>query len=598
RWTFAAGEPLKSDLVAQWKSFAQNSEIINLYGPTETTLAKCWYQVPESPLEGVQPIGAALPGVDVSILNQSGDEAGIGEIGEIGIRTPYASLGYLDEESDHYASFTRCPWMPEAKDLIYRTGDQGRLRPDGVIEILGRVDDQIKIRGIRIEPKEVESSIEKHPQVKNSRVLGIEDPGEGKVLVAYIVKEGDLTRSQLGEFLAENLPQAMIPRSFVFLDEIPLTVNGKLDRDSLPKLELNDEDAQQKYVAPRTPIEESLACIFEELLKVKRASIEDNFFHLGGNSLLVVRLCYRVFKELNEKLQVASVFKYPTVAMLAKHLGDSVSERNYLMRLNNETDGVPIFFIPGISRTAIVHAEMSKRLDVGRPCYGLELPVPENGVEPLKTLEELANHCVQEIKKVQPVGPYTLGGFSFGGVLAYEVGAQLYRLDGMDHRVFMFDSRHRIEKSKEPPPSTGRLEWIGKMLKAYKFSFFGFFIKSFFQHHILWRLGLWDGYNERGENLGTILDSGLPYIMSDAYHYNYKPKSVPLRLTVFTVRQFLFTRKGQSELMRWDKCVENQVDYVLVKTDNHLRIMDEENLDLICERMREDLENDDLSNQG
>lgn len=310
-----------------------------------------------------------------------------------------------------------------------------------------------------------------------------------------------------------------------------------------------------------------------------------------------MRLCYSVFKVLNEKLQVASVFKYPTVALLAKHLCDSVSEKNYLMRLNSEEDGDPIFFIPGISRTAMVHAEMSKRLDVARPCYGLELPVPENGVEPLKTMEELANHCVQEIKKVQPVGSYTLGGFSFAGVLAYEVAAQLHSLDGQVHRVFMFDSRNRIEESKEPPLFSGRLEWFGEMFTSYKFNFLRFFIKSFCQHHILWRLGLWDGYNQKGGDFAAMLDSGLAFLFSDPYHYNYKPKSVPLRLTVFTVRQFLFTRKGQSELMRWDKFVENQVDYVLVKTDNHLRILDDENLDLMCERMREDMEKDDLSNR-
>lgn len=591
RVTFSAGEPLKSDLIEQWRVVSPETEIVNLYGPTETTLAKCFYRVPQEPPVGVQPIGTALPGTDVGIMSEAGVEAGVGEVGEIVIRTPYSSLGYLKEEQANGAAFIADPWRTYSDVPVYRSGDLGRLRPDGNIDILGRIDDQIKIRGIRIEPKEVESCVESHPLVKNCRVLGKEDSVEGKMLIAYVVKEGALSRADLSEFLGEKLSQSMIPRSFVFMDEIPLTVNGKLDKSALPEPDLLEADVGITFVEPRTSLEEMLAEIFVELLKVEKVGVHDNFFHLGGNSLLIVRLCFKVGERLDKKLQVASIFKFPTIAQLAEHLGDEESQKNYSMLLNEESEGTPIFFIPGISRNAMVHLEMSKQLGLKRPCYGLELPVPDNGVEPLKTMEELAEHCVQEIKKIQPEGPYTLGGFSFGGILAYEVAVQLHKLDGQVHRLFMFDSRHRV-KNQDESALVKREKWFKTMFDTYRWKFLRYFFKNLFQHHVLWKLGLWDGFNERDEDFRAVIDSGLPFIRSNDYHYAYKPSSIPLNLTVFTVRQFLFTRQGQRDLFRWNNYVKSPIDYVLVDTDNHIRIMDDENLDAMCERMRADIAKD------
>ncbi|MCZ6673341.1 MAG: amino acid adenylation domain-containing protein, partial [Verrucomicrobia bacterium] len=591
RWTFSAGEPLGASLVGKWRAIARQSEIVNLYGPTETTLAKCWYKVPSYPTDGIQPIGEALPNSAVMIMSSDLRPAGIGELGEIVIRTPYTSLGYLEESEENEKAFVQNPYLEDPQDVLYRSGDLGRLRPDGVIEILGRLDDQIKIRGVRIEPRSIELVLDSYPGIDSCRVIGTKDKNGESSLVAYAVTSSGISHVELREHLSSTLPQSMIPSAFVFLDKLPLTVNGKLDKKALPEPEFDRQNLDTQFVASRNELEEHLTRIFRDLLGVNNVGIHDNFFNLGGNSLKAVRLCYKIKEQIGKSLRVASVFESPTVAQLSRILKDDQEKSKFSMLLAGEGEGVPIFFIPGISRTALVLSKMAKRLDAGRPCFGLELPPSENGNEPLNTLEELAAHCVSEIRTIQPAGPYTLVGFSFGGLLAYETARQLNSIDQSVPKVFMFDSFHRSPVD-QPPLQINRLKWVGQMLISDKHRFLGFFIKNLLLHHLFRRFGIFSNRKTHRDIFPELGLEGIVRLKSNKFHYNYQPKPFALDLTVFSVRQTLYTRKGQDEVLRWNDYSTEEVKYPLVNTDFHLEILDEKHLDNICQRMRKDMEGD------
>ncbi|MEM7134559.1 MAG: amino acid adenylation domain-containing protein [Chloroflexota bacterium] len=354
KWLFFAGEPLTRQLVKQWReTFPSNSEIVNLYGPTETTLAKCFYQVPQDMSPGIQSIGRPQPETHVVVMNQ-GRICGVGEVGEIVIRTPFRTQGYINGEH----TFSPNPFTDIPDDLVYYTGDSGRIRPDGLIDILGRLDRQVKIRGVRIELSEIESALLELGQVNEVVVVVHRNGEDDKRLVAYIV-QGDeangkqhstisaprhlIDPSQLRQALAQQLPDYMLPSAFVFMEAIPLTPNGKLDRRALPQVPSGREcmDAQSEFVAPRNEVERAVAAIWQEVLGFDQASPEpvptlrvpsstarrigiyDNFFTLGGHSLLATQVISRVRGQLNLEIPLKSLFEAPGLEDFAQILSQA-----------------------------------------------------------------------------------------------------------------------------------------------------------------------------------------------------------------------------------------------------------------------------------
>lgn len=320
RWAFFAGEPLTSTLVQQWrKAFPEAGEIINLYGPTETTLVKCFQVIPREPFPGVQPIGGPLPQTQALVVNSCGQICGVGEPGEIVLRTPFRTRGYLNAPDETTQRFVPNPFRSDPRDLVYRTGDGGRYRPDGTLEILGRLDNQVKIRGVRIEPDEVTAILGQHPQVKSCFVAAHNRPDETPILAAYVVPCGPtpVTPQALRSHLGLHLPAAAIPSAVIFLDVLPLSPNGKVDRRALPKLKLVTSESQGAFVAPRTETEQVLADIWGKLLKLATVSIQDNFFELGGHSLLAVQLVSRIQRAFHVILPLRKIFESPTIQSLA-----------------------------------------------------------------------------------------------------------------------------------------------------------------------------------------------------------------------------------------------------------------------------------------
>jgi len=317
RCVFFAGEPLPAALVKRFRETASKSaEMINLYGPTETTLAKCFYRVPADAPIGIQPIGQPLPSTQALVLADDNQLCGINEAGEIVLRTPFRSLGYINALENAQQPFVKNPFRDDGLDLIYFTGDAGRYQADGTLEILGRLDDQVKIHGVRIEPAEITAILDRHPLVKSCIVVARRNERDEATLVAYAVvsEQGQVTRKALKSYLSAQLPAAMVPSSFVFLDKLPLTPNGKVDRNGLP---MPESVQRSEFVAPRTPVEKGIAEIWAEVLRVDKVGVHDNFFDLGGHSLLATQVVSRMRVFFNYDIPLRSLFEAPSVEDLA-----------------------------------------------------------------------------------------------------------------------------------------------------------------------------------------------------------------------------------------------------------------------------------------
>ncbi len=324
RYAFFAGEPLTDSLLRSWRKVFPSAAVVNLYGPTETTLAKCFYVLPDDPTFGVQPVGRPLPETQALVLNPNDRLCGISEPGEIVIRTPFRTLGYVNAPEENRTRFVANPFRDDPNDLIYRTGDRGRYRPDGELEILGRLDDQIKIRGVRIEPNEVNAILARHPSVTASHVLPIKDRQAENALAAYIVSAKDPTASELRSYLSRQLPAAMVPSYYIFLDELPLTPNGKVDRRALPVPDLAELRSERQFVEPRNAAEEMVAEIWAEVLGLERVGVCDNFFELGGHSLKATQVMARIYTLFQIELPLQTIFEKATVAELAAAIEDSL----------------------------------------------------------------------------------------------------------------------------------------------------------------------------------------------------------------------------------------------------------------------------------
>ncbi|PGA83589.1 non-ribosomal peptide synthetase, partial [Bacillus pseudomycoides] len=320
RWIFFAGEPLSDVLVKRLRNSSDKiGNIVNLYGPTETTLAKCFYIVPKNPLPGIQPIGIPMPETQVLVLSENGMNCGINEPGEIVIRTPFRTLGYINNIEENNNRFVKNIFRDDQEDLLYYTGDRGYYRWDNNLQIIGRNDDQIKIRGIRIDLNEINAIISQHPSVKSSVVINLKNDKKDESIAAYVVpvKDNLVSKKELKNYISKFLPAVMIPTHITYLEQLPLTPNGKVNRKHLPQLPSISMEVEE-YEAPRNKVEERISKIWCEILELNEIGIHSNFFELGGHSLLGTQVISRLRKSFNIELSVRSLFEEPTIAGLAK----------------------------------------------------------------------------------------------------------------------------------------------------------------------------------------------------------------------------------------------------------------------------------------
>jgi amino acid adenylation domain-containing protein len=315
------GEALSCEQLSFWRSGAPETRLINEYGPTETVVGCCFYELPKQGLvSGTVPIGQPIANMQMYVLDHCLQPVPIGVIGELSVGGVGVTRGYLGRADLTAERFVPHPWSQEPGARLYRTGDLARYRSDGNLEFVGRRDQQVKIRGYRIELGEIETVLQEHPAVWECVVLAREDvPGE-KHLVAYVVGLQEVTVAGLRSFLQEKLPAYMIPSQFLFLDAMPLTPNGKVDRKALPSPASVRSELEVAFISPRTPAEQVVAGIWAEILRMDHIGLNDNFFKLGGHSLRGAQVISRLRDAFQVKLPVRSLFERPTVEGLVSEI--------------------------------------------------------------------------------------------------------------------------------------------------------------------------------------------------------------------------------------------------------------------------------------
>jgi amino acid adenylation domain-containing protein len=399
----------------------------NVYGPTE-----CTVDTAVAPfVAGAPPsrIGLPLPNVRAHVVAVAGGLAPVSVPGELQVGGVGLARGYLGRADLTAERFVPDPWSGDSGGRLYRTGDLVRWLPDGSLDFLGRLDNQVKVRGFRIELGEIEAALSALPGVREAVAVVREDtPGDPR-LVAYVTgtsadtaDAADAGVDALRRQLRERLPEFMIPAAFVPLPELPLTASGKVDRKALPK---PDRGPSPGFVAPRTAVEEVLAEIWEELLGIERAGVHDNFFELGGHSLLAVLLMARIEKRLGTALPLATLFAAPTLESLAAALSQSGGQarRSPLVAIKPAGDLAPFFCVHPVGGNVFCYLDLARHLAPEQPFYALQSPGPGEGLP--ASIEEMAARYLRELRRIQPAGPYRLGGWSMGGLVAFEMARQL-----------------------------------------------------------------------------------------------------------------------------------------------------------------------------
>jgi len=419
-----AGEPLPETLVEQIYATTNVEKINNLYGPTETSYATY------TPVRRGYPItiGKPIANARVYVLDAHRNPMPIGVPGELYIAGDGVARGYLNRPELTAEKFIPDPFDREPGGRLYRTGDLGHFLPDGNIKLLGRVDNQVKIRGFRIELGEIEAVLAQHAAVDASALVGHEDMAGEKRLVAYVVLRAKQVADagELRAFLKRKLPDYMLPSQFVFLERLPLLPTGKVDRRALPAPERMGPRGEA-FARPQNEQQYQLVKIWEELLGVGPIGIRDDFFELGGNSLLAVRLIGRIEQVYGKKLDVSALFACATV----EHLADAISKQDKdqlpstLVKVQPHGSRTPLFFLHGdYSGGGVYCLKLARYLGEEQPFYALQ-PLGLDGFGLPATIESMAEPYLEILRAVQPHGPYLLGGYCYGGLVAFEMARRL-----------------------------------------------------------------------------------------------------------------------------------------------------------------------------
>ncbi len=396
--------------------------LFNLYGPSETHVATAYaLPGPARSWPSLPSIGVPVANTRIRLLDPALAPVPIGAPGELWIGGDCLARGYLSRPDLTAERFVPDPFGARGERL-YLTGDLARWRPNGTLEFLGRTDQQLKIRGFRVEPGEIEAVLAAHPGVREVAVVVRQDSGGVRRLVAYVVPPQPA--ADLRARVRERLPEYMVPAVFQFLEALPLTPSGKIDRRALPAPDATAGPAGGS-VPPRTPLEEELAALWREVLGVEHLGVHDSFFDLGGHSLLAVRLMSRIRRRLGRDLPLTSLFAGPTIEHQAALLGRGEEEvpASPLVCLQTGGSRRPIFLVHPVGGSVFCYTELARALGPDQPVYGLQSP-ERDGAAPA-SLEEMAKRYLEIVRAVQPEGPYRLGGWSMGGVVAFEMAHQL-----------------------------------------------------------------------------------------------------------------------------------------------------------------------------
>ena len=422
------GETLSVELQRRVLARLRSTTLYNGYGATETTIASTFWKCIEMPGQSSVPIGRPIANTQVYVLDRQRDPTPPGVEGEIYIAGAGVARGYLNLPKLTAECFVHNPFSSSAGKM-YRTGDLGRLRPDGVLEFIGRVDDQVKVRGVRIEPGDIETALVDHPGVRAAAAVCTDTPSGASHLIACIVARDSQspTAADLRDFLRSRLPPSMIPSRIVAIGALPLTPSGKLDRQALASM-AGAPDEDSGYVEPGDELELRLVEIWKQVLESRPIGRRDDFFALGGHSLSATRVAAAMEKEFDRRFPPGLLFETPTIELLARRIrgGGGAEQHASLVHLGTDGAARALFLVHQIDGDVIHYRELARQMAGQRPVYGLQALEDEERAAAHESIEAMAAHYVREIRTLQPQGPYAIAGHSSGGLIAFEMAQQLY----------------------------------------------------------------------------------------------------------------------------------------------------------------------------
>ncbi|RMS13064.1 Pyoverdine sidechain peptide synthetase IV, D-Asp-L-Ser component [Pseudomonas coronafaciens pv. coronafaciens] len=453
RRVVCSGEALPAELAGQVLKRLPQASLYNLYGPTEAAIDVTHWTCTTDDVLSV-PIGRPIDNLKTHILDDGLLPAAQGVAAELYLGGVGLARGYHNRAALTAERFVPDPF-DEQGGRLYRTGDLARYRNEGVIEYAGRIDHQVKIRGLRIELGEIEARLHEHAGVREANVIDIDGPS-GKQLVAYLVPADvdqgpDVLREALKTHLKAHVPDYMVPTWFVFIDVMPLSANGKLDRRALPKPDVSR--SQQGYVAPRTEFEQRLAALWQQVLQVEQVGLNDNFFALGGHSLLAVSLAGRIRETFDISIKLHDFLLMQTLGELADFMrADEARVKSAVIAMNaSRSDNAPLFCLPPGGGGTYSYYPLAGQLSDSRPVYGL---VNKAYVVPGwfdTSWQEMVDYYVEQIRMAQPHGPYNLLGWSMGGALAIEVAHVFERAGDTVSFLGLVDTQL---------PSSAGMQWV------------------------------------------------------------------------------------------------------------------------------------------
>ena len=606
RRVFCGGESIPIDLKESFFAARLNADLYYQYGPTETTVDVTTWQCKPTDSRAVVPIGCPIANTQLYILDAYLQPVPIGVPGELHVGGVSLARGYLNRPDLTQEKFIPDPFSDEPGARLYKTGDQARYLPDGTVEFLGRVDQQVKIRGFRVELGEIETVLSQHAAVRETVVLFREDTPGDKRLVAYFVpdRQPGPTVTELHNFLREKVPDYMVPSSFIRLETLRLMSNGKVDRQALRPPSQNRPELEESFVPPRTPVEQVLEGIWARLLHVKQVGIHDDFFDLGGHSLLAVRLFAEIEKEFNKRLPLSSLFKTATIDYLAGLLGEPTPSNgsSSLVAIQSRGAQPPFFCIHDLFGDVLCYMNLARRLGEDQPFYALQARGLNNREAPCDDIETMAAHYVEEIRTVQPEGPYALGGLCFGGVVAFEVARQLRTKGETVGLVALLDS--------EVDSKLGSAAWWWSFLHNLPRDFPSWVAGALQLTRSQWldliRLKITRAKAELAVSFRSTPERSKEYSaklineMGDLFHFseqhrevaraqskalrNYRPRIYPGRITLFRARMQPFFSSHDPE-KGWGKLAAGGLD-VRVVPGNHLGMLQEPHIRILAEQLR------------
>jgi amino acid adenylation domain-containing protein len=590
------------------QTLGSNVQLINGYGPTESTTFATCYRIPSHiapELESI-PIGHPIANTQAYVLDKHCRPVPIGVPGELYIGGAGLARGYLNRPELTAERFVPNPFSDDPHSRLYRTGDLCRWRADGNLEFLGRIDDQVKLRGFRIELGEIEAVLNYHPSVAHTVVVMREDRPGDKRLVAYCVsaRNAALNVADLTRHLHTRLPDFMVPSVFVPLEALPLMPSGKVNRRLLPAPDNMRPDLANGYVAPRDPFEEQLASVWCDVMGIRSIGIHDDFFAQGGHSLLAVRLMARIESAFGKKLPLATLFEHPTIAHMARILQQTsrFTKQSALVKIQGHGTRLPLFFSPSMGGEAFFCQPMARHLGTDQPIWSFQVPEHDGVRKPFVDIETMAAFFVNELTKSHSPGAYCLAGYSFGAAVALEMAQQLWARGNRVALVAILDWGF----------STPRPRTIGRLLRSTWASCrnLPYWLTDDFLHtpakNMLPRLlgeireiarrlrDPWapgQGISSSDDPWETPLPSEFQVLMETHLSAlrKYQPRPYPGRITLFRARARALLSSGRERDLGWGRIAKGGVDVRMIP-GTHLTMVQEPFVQILAHEMQRALE--------